>query len=335
MRVIAKRMAKLARRFSSIPQDAMTIDTATPRPLQFADLIAAAADAVPVPKSLSEMPKAERMRHHRKELDSIAFWQGIEGVQRYKEDYPEAVEVGVNLQARAYLKKPKGYEAYLAKFADTWLTSWIAVNETNRADVQRINDHFDIRLNPDKHFSEELTAKRLERIKTTFDRYAAPLDIRKIRTMSDVRQAAKAFWVHTTADKPFGNVGAISGRTLVLKGERFNIEKNGERDCIRPTIGGKRRRLYLDELEWVANLLVSEREDPLLTTTMSSTGELPYLPGLAENVTPADPKISELPSGGPSSPLGQRIASLKAECPPHSMTYDADDDPLNHLPLHD
>lgn len=313
----------------------MTIDTGTPVPLPFADLIAAAAEAAPMPPNLNEMSKAERMKHHRKELDSIAFWQGIEGVRRYKEDYPEAGEVGVNMHARAYLKKPKGYEAYLTKFAETWLTSWIAVNETNRADVQRINDRFDIRLNPDKHFSEELTKKRLERIKAAFNRYAAPLDLSKIKTMSDVRQAAKAFWVHTTADKPFGNVGVISGRTLVLRGERFNIEKNGERDCIRPTINGKRCRLYLDDLEWVANLLVEEREDPLLTTTTSSTGELPYSSEMAENAAPADLKISELPYEGLSSPLGQRIASLRAKCPPHSTASDADDDPLNHISLHD
>jgi len=307
----------------------MTNDAGTPVPSPFADIIAAAAAAEPMKPNLNDMPKTERMKHHRKELDNIAFWQGIEGVQRYREDYPEAQEVGVNLHARAYLKKPKGYEAYLTKFAENWLTSWVAVSETNRADVQRINDRFDIRLDPDKHFSEALTKKRIERIKAVFDKYAAPLDVAKVKTMSDVRQAAKAFWARTSADRLFGTVGVISGTTLILKGQRFNVEKNGKRDCIRPTINGKRRRLYLDELEWIANLLAEEREDPLLTTTYSSTGELPYSDEMGGNLGSTDPKISDLPYEGLSSPLGERIAAIKAMQQPHSTTLPDDVDPLN------
>jgi hypothetical protein len=309
----------------------MTDDAGAPAPTPFADAIAAAAAAVePTKPNLDEMPKAERMMHHRKELDSIAYWQGMEGVQDYIREYPEAREqVGVNMQARAYIKKPKGYEVYLGQIAENWLTSWIAVNETNRADVQRINDRFDIRLSPDKHFSEALTKKRIERMKTVFNKYAAPLDVTKIKSMSDVRKAAKAFWASTTADKPFGSVGVISGKTIVLMGQRFNIEKNGERDCIRPTIDGRRARIYLDDLEWVANLLVEEGPDPLLTTTGSSTGELPYSGENGENPPQTDGQISGSPYRLLSSPFGERLAALKATPQPHSTISPDEDDPLN------
>ena len=84
----------------------MTTDTSTLVPSDVAQLIATAVDAAG--PSLSELPKAERLKHHRKKLNEIAFYQGIDGVTDYRKDHPEAAGIKVRMDARAYVPKRTG-----------------------------------------------------------------------------------------------------------------------------------------------------------------------------------------------------------------------------------
>lgn len=309
----------------------MKTDTGSLVPPEFAQAIAAAAEAAAdeTQPSLSGLSKAERLKHHRKKLDEIAFFQGVDGVNKYRKQHPEAADIKVRMDVRAYEPKPPGYNAYLAKVAENWLTMWVAVSSTNKADVERLNASLGRNFNPANHFNEPLTPTRLRRIQKVFATHGAHIDIGKVNTMSKVRQAAKDFWTRTNNDKPFGKVGVISGKTLVINGCRFNIEKNGERDCIRLPNRFKRRRLYLDELEWLADLLTEGLGDPLLPTT-SSIRELDYSGETGQNAPQSALEISGLAySVSKGSDLGKRIAAIKEMQQPHSTTLPDDVDPLN------
>ena len=287
--------------------------------------IARAVEAVASP--LANKTKAERDKHYRKELRAVAFNQGTEGVAAYKLKYPEAIAIRVNINSLAYSQKPPGYDDYILMLVERWLTNRQALADTNLADVGRMNDKFGPTFNPAKHFSDPLSAGRLKKIKQVFARHHAPIDITKATSMSKVRQAAKAATGHMNASRSLGNVGIISGNTLILGQQTFAIVLNGDRQCIRVVIDGTRRRLYLDEMEWLGNMLLSSDVDPLSYTT-SSIGELAYPVETTAISQNAAPEMSGLAYSGPSA-LGARLSAMREKLTPHSTMPDEDVDPLS------
>ena len=309
----------------------MKTDNGSPLPPPFADLIAAVAAAHPMPPTLDQMTKPERMKHHRGMLRHIGFYKGLNGVQEYKKEFPEARSQRVDIKAIAYPPKPAGYDANLTSFAELWLTSDMAVAETNVADVGRLNARLGTHFPPEKHFSERVSLGRLTKIKDVFARHGMPLDIKRTFTMSNVRKAAKAARGSMDANRrPFGAVGFVVGHNLVVNGRSYLIERNGERKCIRPTIDGRRRRFYLDELEWIAEWLGAGVDDPLnSTTTVRSIRELPYSMETGGNETAKSGEISGLPYDDPAVGSPDRVATAPV---PHSTPHADEDDPLNYLP---
>ena len=112
---------------------------------------------------------------------------------------------------------------------ERWLTNNEALADTNVADVGRMNAKFGPIFNPAKHFSDPLSAGRLKKIKQVFSRHHAPIDITKATSMSKVREAAKATTGHMNASRWLGNVGTISGNTLIIGQQTFAITLNGDR----------------------------------------------------------------------------------------------------------
>jgi len=144
--------------------------------------------------------------------------------------------------------------------------------------------------------------------------------------MSNVKEAAKVARGHLNADRPLGKAGIISGDTLVIAQFTHPIVLNGKRECIRPMIGGKRRRLYLDDIELIADLLSEARVD-LLSTTTCSIGELACLPKevpIEADAGPETPGLAYL-----SSPLSLQIAALRSVSLFHSTLATGGDDPLS------
>ena len=113
---------------------------------------------------LSGLSRAERLEHHRRQLQTIAFHEGVNGAASYRSQYPEAHGVLVHNSPRAYIPKPRGYAAYLATMVDRWFDSNIALEQTNKADVERLNDALGCTFDPDKHFSRALTPANLRRL---------------------------------------------------------------------------------------------------------------------------------------------------------------------------
>lgn len=247
--------------------------------------IASAAEA-------TNLPRPERMKQHRKNLRGIAFYQGLDGVAQYKAEYPEAAPIRVDLNAIAYTAKPKGYDAYLSSLAERWLLNGTAIGSSNAEDVKQLNERFATSFPPSKHFSEPLSKGRLNKIKAAFAHRGVPLDIKHSNTMSKVRSAAKAARAQQNPDRHLAKVGVIADNILVMGGQPFRVERNGDRECIRVLIGGKRRRLYLEELVWIADRLVGA--DPLDTTTVRSMGDMAYSGSDPDFASGAAIKIPEL-----------------------------------------
>jgi hypothetical protein len=238
-------------------EDRMTDQISTPLAPGLAAAIAAAAEA-------ANLPRAERMKQHRKNLRSIGFYQGLDGVAEYKLQFPEAETIRVDVSTLAYSPKPAGYGEYLVRLAERWLESGTAAAASNQADVERLNERFGTAFPPGKHFSEPLSTGRRKKIKAMFAKHGIPLDLAQANTMSKVRGLAKAARAMTSPQRQVCKAGVIEGTSLVMGNQHFPIERNGDRECIRVTINGKRRRFYLDELDWLAGLLVSDGADPLI-----------------------------------------------------------------------
>lgn len=277
--------------------------------------------AIQLAAEVGHLPKPERMKVYRRDIQSVMFREGIEGVNRYKEANPEACAIRLQGGSIAYQPKPEGYDAYLVDVALRWLDSPTALASTNVADVGRLNERFSTDYPPAKHFSEGLSKGRFKKIKAAYAARGVPLDPAKVKSMADVRQAAKAVTGAMKADQRFSTVGAISDNTLIANGRSYPIELNGHRQCIRPTIAGKRRRLYLDELEWIADWLGGGRADPLQdTNTISIMRDLPYPARNGETRAEPEPEISGLP---------YRIRKLNEQMRANAIPQDyGDRDPL-------
>ena len=295
-----------------IRKTTMTNETSAQLARGLAAAIAAAAEA-------ANLPKLERMKQHRKSLRTIGFYQGLDGVAEYKLQFPEAETIRVDVSTVAYSPKPAGYSEYLVNLAERWLGSSIAAAASNRADVEQLNERFGTAFPPGKHFSEPLSTGRRKKIKVMFAKHGFPLDITKAGTMSKVRGLAKATKALTSLERRVCNAGVIDGTLLVMGNQHFPIERNGNRDCIRVTINGKRRRFYLDELEWLAALLAKDWADPLMTTTVRSMGELAYEAPAPDLAPPGGEEISELACTEISEPI---VAVVDPDRDPLEVTAD-------------
>jgi hypothetical protein len=175
-----------------------------------------------------------------------------------------------------------------------------------------------------------------------------------VRKRADVKRAAKVGKAKARPDaKPFGYVGTITGNTLTIDAQNFTIQPGKGRNFIRVSIGGKQRRLYLDEVEWVASLLtraVREAAEKPLPSCIYTVGELATYPVSAsfdpledyrEEKSPGQLATSYVNASGElatceGEPLSMadRIARLSAaRKPPSAAITPTGVDPLEIDPL--
>ncbi len=300
----------------------MDNENTPPLPAGIAEAIERAAQAA----ELAELSPAQRRKHHGKVLRGIAFYKGADGVAAYKKDNPEAASIWVDIKALASPPKPQGYDQYLVNLAEQWLTSDAALRSTNVADVEQLNRSLGAAFTPANHFNAFLSVGRRKKIRSVFAKYGAPLDMDNVDTLSKVRAAAQAARANRNADRTFGDIGVISGRTLSIRGRSYLIETHGGRESIRITIDDKRPRFYLDDLKWIAEWFVDGRDDPLHNTEYFSIGELAQTPETLEIGSPVTPETSGLAQSGSS--MRDRINALKvSEGAPDKNAED--EDPLN------
>jgi len=298
-------------------------------------------------QALAKMPLlADRMAYHTKRLRVIRYVDGIEGVRLYKAKYPEAKIIQVKAATFAFQPKPEGYADFLCSLVDNWFLSDTALAETNRADVDRLNEAMHPRrFNPDNHFTKPLSATLLGKLADVFAKHGVHLDASKALSMSNVRAAVKATKGRRSAGQPFGAIGQISGQQLTIGNQSFRIEDHNGHACIRIMVGGSRVRLRLDALAGFIGLVGLGGDISLYSSIGNRIGELapdaesdPEPDPLADNLPenwpqpanqPADFLLGELapePSGPRS--LSERIAALKVMQPAHSPACADGADPL-------
>lgn len=226
---------------------------------------------------LTGLTSAKRDAHHIKQLRSVARWQGLDGVNDYIERHPDARNLRTEVSPTVYAPKPKGYSERLASIVNMWCISDVALNETNRADVGRLNSALGTAYNPNNHFSKALSAACTKRIAATLGKHGIHLDTDNPVTMSKVRKIVRTFKTGgPTEHSANGRVYARTGDVVAIGSQTFKVERHNSRECIRVTVNGTRRRMDLEALELVLSGLVSSRAagEPSSYLLHSNIGEL-------------------------------------------------------------
>lgn len=269
------------------------------------------------------------MKVHQRRLNGIAFSRGAEGVKEYKSSYPEAVSLLVNIDALTYRPKPRGYEDYLATLAAQWLTDPAALACTNKADVERLNAHFQTdRFNPSKQFSLPLSKRAKAKIVGVFAARGVTLDPRSIKSMTAVRNAAKAVTAGSRPDAaPFGRFGTMSEKVLTIGHRAYVIEQHKGRGCIRITADGVSQRVYLPIVEAI---LATIGDDPLSSSSsIRRIGELVPERKSGLDGDKSAPAGTGSPAVSPHRGLDERVAALKTRQSRDTATLvDPSADPL-------
>jgi hypothetical protein len=227
---------------------------------------------------LSKLTHPERMRHHTKGLRSAMFQSARNAAADYMLEHPEAAELRTLIETTAYQPKPPTYYPAWRKLIGLWLTDDAALVRPQGQDVDYLNTECGaVRFDRSRFLSKAITGLERKHADAVFAAKGLVLP-ETVRKRADVKRAAKVGKANARPDaKPFGNVGTITGNTLTIDGQSFTIQPGKGRSFIRISIGGKQRRLYLDEVEWVASLLtraVREAAGKPLPSCIYTVGEL-------------------------------------------------------------
>lgn len=307
-------------------------------------------------RALALIPTLDgRKTYHAKRLWSISKSTGSKGVAAYKTNHPEARDVWVDATVRVSRGKPAGYDDYLTGLAARWLTDDTAMAATNATDVAALNTRFNTsRFNPANHFSKPLGKRTMAKVREAYSARGIPLDAATVKSMSDVRKAAKAARAASqTGVKPFGRIGTISGNQLLSSGRLFPVMQHHGHDSVKILVGGKRVWLRLDVLAafveqaglvaggcmgegdpFSNNLLIEDIRD--LVPDAETPDFDPLTAAEIGDLVPVshsgDDLLGEVVPDAPRS-LSERLAAAKAQLspePPQSTTEpnDPDADPL-------
>lgn len=287
---------------------------------------------------LSHLTPTERAKHHTKQLGEVAFYDGANGVARYKQQHPDAARHRTHINAIAYVPKPQGYDDYLVKLADGWLSSREAAERTNIADVENLNAQFGgSRFDPANHFSKVQSRGRLAKLKAKFLERGVHLDTEKANTLSKVKAVARASRARQSPGRPFGAIGIIADGNLIVGDRKLVVMDHHGHEAIKLSVGGKRTWLRLDVLAAALDLLgISTGEPPSITTTCS-IGDVVPEPEIAgfdplaalecgELVPTSDlPPVEMVPEQCDHLSLAQRVAAVRANQPlPEAHPDDVD-----------
>lgn len=304
-------------------------------------------------------------RPHSQRLREVGFNGAVSAIRDYKQHHPDAAGYMTRIETLAYKPKPSGYPQFIDGIVDSWLSGTADSKQTNRAIISRISDRF-----PEYRFSKDLLNKPLSkamanRIKAKAAERGLSLDTRQHDTLSKIKAAALK-----------GELAAIADRRIVINATLtdthlagLKIELHRNRPSVRLTHGSKRRRIYIDDLICLSELLAGEAGDnqslssvytieilapetrkpaelrqeapeiDVLCSGIELTGD--FLPEILAPVTAKPAETLNLNGRfstgdiGPAQPeptLTERIAALRANIPADDApAYPPDYDPLCNL----
>lgn len=271
---------------------------------------------------LSKLTPADRMKHHTRQLNTIARYDGLNGVQAYQARYPETASFRMEGRHIMYAPKPSGYIAAITGMVDLWFDSAIALAATNRADVERLNSKLGTAYDPDRFFSRKLTPSIRKRLEEIFDKRGAVLPEGAV-SITAVRQAVKAYRAGTASNvKPFGKVATRTPKMLTIGTRAFAIETHNGREGIRLTVNGKRERVSLAAIKELLSGLETEdsrNAPPYIivynTRELAPNSETGQETASCDNLGASSHQHSHIPddtADEPAPSLYDRIARLAA-----------------------
>lgn len=271
---------------------------------------------------LSKLSYPERMKHHTKQLNTLAVFDGLNAVREYQAKHPETADFRMQGRQVVYAPKPKGYVAAISGMVDLWFDSAIALAQTNRTDVTRLNSKLSGTFDPDRFFSKQLTPSVRKRIEGVFQKRGTTLP-ETVRNMTGVRQAVKAFKAGTAPEaQPFANIGKRVGNMLGIGTRTFAIFDYKGRECIRLSTGDKRERVSvaaIQELLSGLQTLETPGEQPtgyinIYTRELASSGVSAHESPVARTPEASSPGDVEAAAAvdEPAPSLYDRIARLAA-----------------------
>ena len=267
---------------------------------------------------------------HSRRLREVGFNGAVSAIRDYKQHHPDAAGYMTRIETLAYKPKPSGYPQFIDGIVDSWLSGADNCKQTNRAIISRIGDRF-----PEYRFSKDLLNKPLSkamanRIKAKAAERGFIVDTRQHDTLSKIKAAARK-----------GELAAIADRRIVINATLtdthlagLKIELHGKRQSVRFTHGGQRRRMYIDDLVTLSELLAEEAGD---NHSLSSIYTIETLAQETRNPAETLDINGRFSTGdvGPAAPeptMTERIAALRANIPADDApAYPPDFDPLCDL----
>ena len=181
-------------------------------------------------------------RPHSQRLGDGMFKAAASYASAYKQRHPEASGQITRIAAFAFKPKPAGYTEYIDRQIARWLSG--ADTETNTATVKRIRDRFPNHSFADSLLNKPLSKGRCEKIAANAAQLGFKIDTRKYDTLSKIKAAARKGALGTVADRHIN----INAMLIYTHFAGLKIELHRSRQSVRFTQGGKRRRIYIDDL---------------------------------------------------------------------------------------
>lgn len=207
-------------------------------------------DAIGKAAELNQSTALHDPRPHSQRLREVGFNGAINAIRNYKQQHPGAAGHMTRITALAFKPKPAGYTEYIDKLIAKWLAG--AGTETNAATVQRIRDRFPNDSFASNLLNKPLSAGRRDKIAANANQLGFKIDTRQYDTLSKIKAAALKGELATNTDRPI----VINTTLNATHFAGLKIELHGKRQSIRFTHGGKRQRIYIDDLtalsEWLA-----------------------------------------------------------------------------------
>ena len=247
---------------------------------------------------------------HSRRLREVGFNGAVKAIRDYKKQHPEAASKRAYIDVRGYEPKPPGYFPYIDRLVDGWLSGKGDCNQTNRAIISRISERF-----PEYKFSKDLLNKPLskamaDRIKAKAAERGLSLDTRQHDTLSKIKAAALKGELAKDAERPIRINATLTDTHLA----GLKIELSGKRQSVRFTHGGKRRRIYIDDLMALSELMAGEAED---NQSLSSVYTI-------ETLVKITPKPAELRQEASENDVLCSDAGLTGDVRPETLVKDCD-----------
>ena len=244
-------------------------------------------DAISKAAELNQSAALPDQKSHPQLMREGMFKAAAKFAGSYKQHHPEAVGLMTRIETLAYKPKPAGYPQFIDGIIDGWLSGAGNCKQTNRAVISRISDRF-----PEYRFSKDLLNKPLSkamanRIKAKAAERGLSLDTRQHDTLSKFKAAALK-----------GELAKIADRRIVINATLtdthlagLKIELHHNRQCVRFTHGGMRRRIYIDDLISLSDFMAGEAEDNQSLSSVYTIEIWPGKPAIPQNPVKRLPRL--------------------------------------------